>query len=250
MSQGDPPLVLVVDDEDDIRELIRVNVEAAGYRVATAADGDEAIAAVRERRPDAIFLDVLMPGVDGWTVLRTLKAAEPDLATVPVVMVTALTGTDDRLLGAIEGAVRYLTKPFRPGELVGTLTELLSPGAPPEEELRRAVRTDALERLARMEAGSEGTPRGPRVHLTRLEHTAAARVRRPPNPAPERVLTARQRELLAIVRDAGGVTAAATRLGTSRSNVYAGLRRIVERLGLRDTTELMRRLADDDLQDR
>ena len=67
-------LVLVVDDEPDIRDLVRINLEQAGHRVVTAADGDEALASVRREPPDALFLDVRMPGTDGWTVLEELKA--------------------------------------------------------------------------------------------------------------------------------------------------------------------------------
>jgi len=76
-------LVLVVDDEPDIRELVRINLEQAGHRVVTAADGDEALASVRHEPPDALFLDVRMPGTDGWAVLEwecCIKSAEQGAA--------------------------------------------------------------------------------------------------------------------------------------------------------------------------
>jgi DNA-binding response OmpR family regulator len=253
MPSAEGPLLLVVDDEPDIRELVRVNLEAEGYRVVTANDGEQALSAAREHRPDALFLDVLMPGLDGWSVLRELKSGDPELESVPVVMVTALTQTEDRLKGAIEGAVRYLTKPFHPRELLDVLDELFAEDAPTEPELRRQARQDALETLARMESGrDESAGRGPRVHLTRLEHgpvreTLPARV----SEARDRLasLTSKQRELLVQLRDAGGVTAVAEQIGTSRSNIYASLRRIVHRLGLRDTTDLLRLLANERLLD-
>jgi DNA-binding response OmpR family regulator len=254
MLPADGPLLLVVDDEPDIRELVRVNLEAEGYRVVTANDGEQALSVARDNPPDAVFLDVLMPGRDGWSVLRELKSGDPSLEAVPVIMVTALSQTEDRLRGAIEGAVRYLTKPFHPRELLSVLDELLAPDAPPESELRRRARQDALETLARMESGNEHAPAGevPRVRLTRLEH-GPVREMLPARVSETRdrleTLTAKQRELLVQLRDAGSVSAVAEQIGTSRSNIYASLRRIVHRLGLRDTTELLRLLANEHLLD-
>jgi CheY-like chemotaxis protein len=248
------PHVLVVDDEPDIRDVIRMNLEAEGYRVTTAAGGDAALQAVAAQRPDAIFLDVLMPGTDGWSVLRQLKAGDAALAAIPVVMVTALSQAEERLRGAIEGAVRYLTKPFHPRDLIGALADVLGPDAPSEEELRRRARQGALESLARIEAGRQDTapPLTPRVHLTRLERSMVRTT--PPaeiSDARQRLteLTPKQRELLAMLRNSGGVTAVAEELGTSRSNIYASLRRIVHRLGLRSTTQLLRMLTAGELLD-
>ncbi len=246
------PLVLVVDDEPDIRDVIRVNLEAQGYRVTTASDGEGALRAVTQQRPDAIFLDVLMPGTDGWSVLKQLKASDASLSSIPVIMVTALSQAEERLRGAIEGAVRYLTKPFHPRDLIGALDDVLGPDAPPEDELRREARQGALESLARIEAGRHdaGPTTGPRVHLTRLERATV----RTPLPAEisdarHRLsdLTPKQRELLTMLCEAGSVTAVAEQLGTSRSNIYASLRRIVHRLGLRSTTQLLRMLTSGDL---
>ncbi|MGQ0824827.1 MAG: response regulator [Actinomycetota bacterium] len=250
-ARADSPLVLVVDDEPDIRDLIRLNLEAEGYRVATAVDGDDAIVVARHERPDAMFLDVLMPGLDGWDVLARLKAGDPDLVDVPVIMVTALSQSEDRLRAAIEGALRYLSKPFHPRELVATLDEILSPHTPTEPELRRQARQDALESLARLEAGRDASDSGPRVRLTRLEQPPVA------DAVPNRVtsaqdamtqLSAKQRELLRLVQSEGSVTIVAQRLGTGRSNVYASLRRVATRLGLRDTTELLRLLTNSQLE--
>ena len=121
-------LVLVVDDEPDIRELVRINLEQAGHRVVTAADGSEALARVREETPDALFLDVRMPGVDGWAVLEELKAASfGDVSEIPVFMVTAADEAESRLRGGIEGALQYITKPFDPRDLVDALDRTLRP---------------------------------------------------------------------------------------------------------------------------
>src|SRR3954468_3386334 len=110
--------VLIVDDEADILELIKVNLELDGHRVLTALGGGEALVRVKEEVPDLILLDVMMPGVDGWHVLGQIKAETYiDVASVPVLMVTARAAQEDRIRGGIEGAIRYITKPFSPSEL-------------------------------------------------------------------------------------------------------------------------------------
>lgn len=239
-------VVLVVDDEPDIRELVRVNLEQAGHRVITAADGAEALARVREETPDALFLDVRMPDIDGWTVLEELKAGSlRDLSEIPVFMVTAADEPEARLRGGIQGALQYITKPFDPSELVDTLERTLHPTAPPEREQRRKVQAESLEALARYEktgAPGDGLAPEPRVRLTRLEHSPTA-----PSPAPriraarDRVgdLTPKQRQLLEALATRTPVTAVAQQLGISRSNVYASLRRIGRKLGLKGTNELL-----------
>jgi DNA-binding response OmpR family regulator len=238
-------LVLVVDDEPDIVELIRVNLEVAGHRVATARDGSEALDAVRREPPDAMFLDVMLPEVDGWAVLEELKAgADYDLSAIPVFMVTARAEPEQRLRGGVEGALRYITKPFDPQDLVEALEEALDPSAPPEREQRRRVQAASLEELARRErSGSDRRPGAePRVRLTRLEHAPAASS---PSPrlrqARDRLgdLTAKQRQLLEALATHTPVTAVAQHLGMSRSNVYASLRRVSRRLGLKGTNELL-----------
>src|SRR5947209_20580186 len=104
--------ILVVDDDADIRLLTRLILERDGHAVTLAADGLEAMEAVVEGRPDVVLLDVMMPEVDGYAVLRKLKGADSDSSSIPVIMLTALGGPMDRAKGAIEGAVRYLTKPI------------------------------------------------------------------------------------------------------------------------------------------
>jgi DNA-binding response OmpR family regulator len=243
-------LVLVVDDEPDIRELVRVNLEQAGHRVVTAADGAEALALVREETPEALFLDVRMPGVDGWKVLEELKAGGPsDLSEIPVFMVTAADEPEARLRGGIQGALQYITKPFDPRDLVDALEKALDPAAPPEPEQRSKARRDSLEAFARYEkTGTPGDGEGesdtaePRVRLTRLEHSPTS-----PSPAPriraarDRIgeLTPKQRHLLEALSTRTPVTVVAQQLGISRSNVYASLRRIGRKLGLKGTNELL-----------
>ena len=147
---------MVIEDEPDIRELVRINLELDGYRVVMAVDGAEGLRAVERSRPDVIILDVMMPAVDGWQVLTELKSSSDELAAVPVLMLTARTDTMDRLRGGIEGALRYLTKPFSPVELRDAVHDALS-GAP-EPQRRRQVQQESLSELARVERGQSGAP--------------------------------------------------------------------------------------------
>jgi CheY-like chemotaxis protein len=107
-TNGRAGTVLVIDDNAQARELIRRVLVGEGFRVIEATDGAEGLERARQERPDAITLDVLMPRVDGWSVLAELKA-DPTLADVPVIMLTML---DDRRLGMALGATEYITKPL------------------------------------------------------------------------------------------------------------------------------------------
>jgi CheY-like chemotaxis protein len=107
-AQADGPTVLVIDDDPGARALMRRILEREHYRVLLAEDGESGLALARAHRPDAIALDVVMPGMDGWAVLSTLKD-DPALVEIPVVMTTML---DDEHLGLALGASEYLTKPI------------------------------------------------------------------------------------------------------------------------------------------
>ncbi len=142
------PLVLVVDDEKATRDLITRGLQKEGFRVIVAASGEEALRLAREKRPDAISLDVLMPGMDGWTVLRSLKG-DPITASIPVVMVSML---DDRDIGHALGAADYLTKPFDREKLVLALRRFRHGSSPrpvlvvEDDPATREVVRRALER--------------------------------------------------------------------------------------------------------
>jgi signal transduction histidine kinase/DNA-binding response OmpR family regulator len=125
-EQAAAPSVLVVDDEAATREFVARGLQKEGFRVLLASSGDEALRMAREKRPDAITLDVLMPGIDGWTVLRALKA-EPLTAHIPVVMVSML---EDQDIGYALGAADYLTKPFDRQTLVSALQRYRNGAAP------------------------------------------------------------------------------------------------------------------------
>src|SRR5213080_4767790 len=100
--------VLVIDDEAAVRDLMQRFLTKEGFRVVTAAGGEEGLRRARELRPDAITLDVMMPGMDGWAVLSALKA-DPDLSDIPVIVVTIV---DDKNIGFSLGAADYLTEPI------------------------------------------------------------------------------------------------------------------------------------------
>ncbi len=244
--------VLVVDDEPDIVLFLQVNLELSGHEVTTAADGVAALEQVRHDRPDVVILDVMMPRLDGWGVLDRLKSdADESVRTVPVVMLTALDTDQDQARGGIEGAIRYLTKPLTPDDLMAAVDDVL--GGPPEPGRRKAAQQAGLATLARIERGAAGgaAPEGPRTRLTRLEHAPGARTPTPTAPkavaAPPRIvadLTDKQRELLEALRESATVSAAATELGMSRSNVYASLRRIGRKLDVADVSDLLERLRD------
>jgi DNA-binding response OmpR family regulator len=235
--------VLVVDDEPDIRYLTQVNLELDGHRVMTAANGEEALAAVQVEVPDVVILDVMMPGVDGWGVLEQLKGHLDDrIASVKVLMMTALGADDDRLRGGIEGAVRYLVKPVTPADLRSAVDDVLAGG--PEREQRLRAQTGALLELARLEKGSgQDAETRPRPRLSRLEH---ARLREGPGADTVRRvgddLTEKQRALLRSLLAAPSVSAAAAQLGVSRSNVYASLRRIARKVGDDSVPDLLHHL--------
>jgi signal transduction histidine kinase/CheY-like chemotaxis protein len=111
--------VLVIDDEAAVRDLMQRFLTKEGFRVVTAHGGVEGLRRARELRPDAITLDVMMPGMDGWAVLSALKA-DPDIADIPVIMLTIV---DDRNLGYALGASDYLTKPIDRERLVAVLRQ-------------------------------------------------------------------------------------------------------------------------------
>ena len=117
MLCGMPKRILVVDDEPDLVELIRFNLDQAGFEVVTAASGEEGLAEVARRRPDLVLLDVMLPGASGTEVCRRLRS-DPDHQTLPVIMLTAKGEEVDRVVGFELGADDYVTKPFSPRELV------------------------------------------------------------------------------------------------------------------------------------
>lgn len=115
--------VLVVDDEDVIRQLIRVNLEIEGFEVFTATDGQDCLEKVKEVLPDVVTLDVMMPRMDGWDAAARLRS-DPDTAKVKVILLSARAQEADLRRGDTLGVDAYLTKPFDPDELIATVRRL------------------------------------------------------------------------------------------------------------------------------
>jgi DNA-binding response OmpR family regulator len=123
-----PKRVLVCDNEEVLRQLVRTTLEDK-YDVDEARNADEALACARESRPDAILLDLMMPGRSGLDVLRELRA-DADLASIKVVMLTARVEPDNMAATLAFGADRFIAKPFSPRRLLGTIDELLEDRLP------------------------------------------------------------------------------------------------------------------------
>jgi DNA-binding response OmpR family regulator len=121
------PRVLLVDDDEDVRHMTRVALGFEGFDIVEAADGAAGLASVRDQRPDAVVLDVMMPGLDGIDVLRELRADE-SLAGLPIVLLTAKAGVSAEQEGWNAGATAYLTKPFTGTALAATLRRLIDEG--------------------------------------------------------------------------------------------------------------------------
>jgi DNA-binding response OmpR family regulator len=112
--------LLIADDEEGVRSLVRMTLEADGYEILEARDADEALTVARDQRPDLMFLDVMMPGFSGFEVCRALKA-DPGTSGITIIMLTAQAQEQDREDGLAAGADDYFTKPFSP---VGLLTKV------------------------------------------------------------------------------------------------------------------------------
>jgi len=163
-----PRRVLIVEDEQALRELMRFHLELGGYAVVEEADGRQALSRLRDEPFDLVLLDVMLPGLDGTGVCRALRASGPNTAT-PVVMVTALDGESDTVLGLESGADDYVAKPFGVRELmarVAAVTRRLDRGAAAASEASTRVQVGdlSLDRERRL-----ATVRGSAIELTRQE---------------------------------------------------------------------------------
>ena len=116
--------VLLVDDEEDIRELVRYNLAREGYQVVTVGSGEDALKKVREKPPDLIILDLMLPGIDGFAVCRQLKN-DDRTAHIPIAMLTVKGEESDIVVGLELGADDYITKPFSPKVLLARIKAVL-----------------------------------------------------------------------------------------------------------------------------
>jgi two-component system, OmpR family, alkaline phosphatase synthesis response regulator PhoP len=135
--------ILVVEDEEDIRELLKYNLEKEGYQVFGAATGEEGLRAVRDRRPDLILLDLMLPGLDGLEVCRRIRG-EAQTQPLPIIMLTAKGEEADIVTGLELGADDYIVKPFSPRVLLARLRAALRRRRQPLPPQTAALKTDEM----------------------------------------------------------------------------------------------------------
>lgn len=159
--------ILVVDDDHSIVNVLRGYLEQSGYQVLTAYDGNGGLQAIRQERPDLVVLDLMLPGRDGWSLTRLVRA-DSALAALPIILVTARVDDSDKILGLELGADDYITKPFNGHEVVARVTALLrrrqldlQPHAAPRVLQAGGLRLDLDQRKLSV----DGHP----VELTRTE---------------------------------------------------------------------------------
>jgi DNA-binding response OmpR family regulator len=137
------PHVLVADDDAWILRMVATVLEKRGYSVETAVDGEEALARAMARAPDLLITDVMMPKMDGWSLVRNLRA-QPALSMLPVIFLTALSSEDDRIRGFRLGADDYVTKPFRFEELDLRVAKTLRRTQQAQQETREQLGGSSL----------------------------------------------------------------------------------------------------------
>lgn len=133
--------ILIVDDEETIVQLIDYNLKNAGFSTITAGNGNDAVSLAKEKKPDLIILDVMLPGIDGFDVVKAIRK----FSSVPVLMLTARTEEFDRVLGLELGADDYLTKPFSTRELIARVKAILRrTSVEPSEEQTKLIKAGSL----------------------------------------------------------------------------------------------------------
>lgn len=136
--------VLVVEDEGDIAELVKYNLEAAKFNVSVAENGDDGLRAIQETSPDLVLLDLMLPGLTGLEICARAKS-DPKLQSIPIIMVTAKGEEEDIVKGLELGADDYVTKPFSPKILIARVEAVLRRGRQEEPDKTGNVRAGSLE---------------------------------------------------------------------------------------------------------
>ena len=131
--------VLVIEDEIHILELLRYNLEAAGYKVITSENGKEGLDKAFEGKPDLVILDLMLPDVDGLEICKILKKND-ETKNIPIIMLTAKSEEFDKVLGLELGADDYITKPFSVRELLARIKAVLRRTQQPEEEKEEIIK--------------------------------------------------------------------------------------------------------------
>ncbi|WP_432240215.1 response regulator [Herbaspirillum robiniae] len=158
--------ILIVEDEPKLAELLQKYLAAAGYASRHVARGDEAVPAVREKRPDLVLLDIMLPGMDGWEVCRQLRG----FSDVPVLMLTARAEEEDRLRGLELGADDYICKaPFSPREIVARVKSMLRRNSHLQRAAGEAAAPSLASPLQIDDVRHQASVRGEMLNLTPLE---------------------------------------------------------------------------------
>jgi two-component system alkaline phosphatase synthesis response regulator PhoP len=143
--------ILLVEDEANLRELVKARLEQNDYEVITACDGYEALSRARDDLPDLMILDLMIPKIDGYTVCRMLRFSRTE--PLPIIMFTARSSPDDMRRGLDTGADAYVVKPFEPSMLLGKIGELLAARKVEQEKKQKA------EEQARVQAQMQVKPK-------------------------------------------------------------------------------------------
>jgi len=200
----DPPRILVVDDNEANLDIAKMRLESQGYEVVTAVDGEDALARVREARPDLLLLDIMMPKLDGIEVTRRLKA-DASLPFIPIILVTAKADAKDVVAGLDAGGDDYLTKPFDHASLVARVRSMLRIKALHDTvEAQRAelqsTNADLEARVARQVSEMQRISRLKRFLAPQIADLVASQ-------PDERALESHRREVVVVFCDLRGFTA-------------------------------------------
>jgi two-component system alkaline phosphatase synthesis response regulator PhoP len=156
--------ILVIDDETDIIELVRYNLELEGFQVNSASDGESGLNTAIQEMPDLVLIDLMLPGMDGLEVCRSLHA-DNRTASIPVIMLTAKSAESDRIVGLELGADDYVVKPFSPRELAARVKAVLRRTQQPRSQSKVIQRSSLSIDLTRREVSIQGSP----IELTATE---------------------------------------------------------------------------------
>ncbi|CAH2405227.1 response regulator [Mesorhizobium escarrei] len=208
----DPPRILAVDDTPENLEILRMRLEANGYEVATAADGEEGLAKARELTPDLILLDIMMPKLDGISVVRMLKH-DQSLRSIPVILVTAKADTRDLVEGLDAGGDDYLTKPFEHRALLARVRSMLRQKALHDTVASQAKRLE--DQAAQLSDWNRSLEQTVAEQVTELERMARLRRFLPEQVADlivaagngDALLQSHRREVTVVFCDLRGFTA-------------------------------------------
>ena len=135
--------ILIVDDEENICELLRLYLEKEGYAAAVITNGSDAINAFNTEKPDLVLLDIMLPGLDGWQICREIRKT----SGVPIIMLTAKSETFDKVLGLELGADDYITKPFEPKEVIARIKAVLRRAAPAQSQTAGDIKEVSYDKL-------------------------------------------------------------------------------------------------------